>query len=440
MAQSEQAKLLKETIESRRARVAIIGLGHVGLPLATAFASAGFNVTGIDTDLEKVESVRRAESYVPDVPSDLLRNFVHAGLLRATSDYSAAAEADAVIICVPTPLSKTRDPDISYVIEAADGVAANIHRGQLIVLESTTYPGTTEELILPKFEATGLKVGEDFFLAFSPERIDPGNKQYTIANTPKVVSGVTVTCSELAQALYGTIAERVVPVSSTRCAELVKLLENTFRYTNLAMVNELALMCERLGVDVWEVINAAATKPFGFMPFFPGPGLGGHCIPVDPLYLSWKLKTLNYTARFIELASQINASMPGHVVRKIADALNESSKSVKNSKVLILGVAYKKDVADTRESPALEIMKLLIEKGAAVSYADPYVPTLEVEEQMYRSLRLESAILEEFDCAVIVADHSCLDYDMIVRHCKIVVDTRNATRNITSHRSKVRKL
>ncbi len=440
MAQSEQAKVLKEKIESRRARVSVIGLGHVGLPLATAFASAGYNVTGIDTDREKVESVGRAESYVPDIPSDRLKEFVDAGLLKATGDYAAVAQTDAVVICVPTPLSKTRDPDISYVVEAADAVAANIRLGQLIVLESTTYPGTTEELILPKFEATGLKAGEDFFLAFSPERIDPGNKVYTIANTPKVISGVTPQCTELAHALYSTITERVVPVSSTRCAELVKLLENTFRYTNLAMVNELALMCERLGIDVWEVIDAAATKPFGFMPFFPGPGLGGHCIPVDPMYLSWKLKTLNYTARFIELASQINASMPGHVLRKIADGLNESSKSVRSSKILILGVAYKGDVADTRESPAIEIMRLLAEKGAAVSYVDPYVPTLEIDTEIYRSLELDPATLERFDCAVIVADHSCFDYDVIVKHSRLVVDTRNATRNVTGDRSRVRKL
>jgi len=440
MAQSDQAELLKEKIEGRRARVGVVGLGHVGLPLGTAFASAGFNITGIDTDPLKVESIGRAESYVPDVPSERLRQFVDAGLLRATSDYSAVAEADIVIICVPTPLSKTRDPDITYVIEAADAVAANIHEGHLIVLESTTYPGTTEELILPKFEATGLKVGEEFFLAFSPERIDPGNKVYTIANTPKVISGITSQCTELAQTLYSTITERVVPVSSTRCAELVKLLENTFRYTNLAMVNELALICERLGIDVWEVIGAAATKPFGFMPFFPGPGLGGHCIPVDPMYLSWKLKTLNYTARFIELASQINASMPGHVVRKIADGLNESSKSVRSSKILVLGVAYKRDVADTRESPAIEIMRLLAEKGAEVSYIDPYVPTLEIDIEKYCSLELNPATLEQFDCAAIVADHSCFDYDMIVKHSKLVVDTRNATRNVTGDRSKVRKL
>jgi len=440
MSKRKHAELLKEKIGSREAHVSVIGLGHVGLPLSAAFASAGFRVTGVDIDTDKVESVNCGECYIPDVPTEQLTRLAETGSLSAAADYAVLADADTVSICVPTPLSKTRDPDISYVIEAADKVAENMRSGQLVVLESTTYPGTTQELILPKFEATGLRVGEDFFLAFSPERIDPGNKRYSISNTPKVISGVTAGCSELAQTLYSTITEHIVPVSSTKCAELVKLLENTFRYTNLAMVNELALMCERLGVDVWEVIEAAATKPFGFMPFFPGPGLGGHCVPVDPLYLSWKLKTLNYTARFIELASQINASMPGHVVRKIADGLNELSKSVKDSKILILGVAYKRDVGDTRESPAIEVMRILAEKGAVLSYIDPYVPALEIESDVYRSRELDPATLERFDCAVIVADHSCFDYDMIVKCSRLVVDTRNATRNVPGDKSSVMKL
>jgi len=402
--------LLSEKINSRQARVSVIGLGYVGLPLSTEFAAAGFSVTGIDIDADKVESINQGKSYIPDVPSERLSRLTEGGFLTATTDYAALAHVDTVSICVPTPLSKTRDPDISYVVEAADKVAQHIHSGQLVVLESTTYPGTTEELILPKLESTGLRVGQDFFLAFSPERIDPGNKQYAIRNTPKVIAGITGRCSELAQALYGAIVDELVPVSSTRCAEMVKLLENTFRYTNLAMVNELAVVCGTLQVDIWEVIDAAATKPFGFMPFFPGPGLGGHCIPVDPLYLSWKLRTLNSTARFIELASQINAAMPNEVVRKVVDGLNEWSKSVRNSKILILGVAYKKDVGDTRESPALDIMRALSTKGATVSYVDPYVPKLEIEDQLLHSLELDAATLEQFDCAVIVADHSLFNY------------------------------
>jgi UDP-N-acetyl-D-glucosamine dehydrogenase len=440
MAESKFAGLLRAKIDSRQARVGVIGLGYAGLPLSTLFAAAGFQVTGVDTDPDRVERVNRGESYIPDVASEQLTSLSESGSLRATADYAELAELDTISICVPTPLSKTREPDISYVVEAADGVAENVRSGQLIVLESTTYPGTTEEVILPKLQSTGLRVGEDFFLAFSPERIDPGNIDYSIGNTPKVVAGITPKCSELAQTLYGTVIERLVPVSTTRCAEMVKLLENTFRYTNLAMVNELAIMCGRLGVDVWEVIDAAETKPFGFMSFLPGPGLGGHCIPVDPLYLSWKLKTLNYTAQFIELASQINADMPNQVVHTIVDALNEASKSVKDSRILILGVAYKKDVSDTRESPALDIMRALRAKGAILSYIDPFVPQLELEDQMFHSLGLDAETLEQCDCAVIVADHSRFDYDLIVGHSKLVVDTRNATRCVTGDKVNVVKL
>jgi len=440
MAGTKHAEVLKAKIDSRKARVGVIGLGYAGLPLAALFAEAGFRVTGIDTHPDRVESVTRGESYIPDVASQQLKGLSDAGFLSATDDYAALTELDTVSICVPTPLSKTREPDISYVVEAAGGVAENMRSGQLIVLESTTYPGTTEELILPRLQSTGLRVGEEFFLAFSPERIDPGNAEYSVKNTPKVVAGITPKCSELAQDLYGTIIEQLVPVSTTRCAEMVKLLENTFRYTNLAMVNELAIMCGRLGVDVWEVIEAAGTKPFGFMSFFPGPGLGGHCIPVDPLYLSWKLKTLNYTARFIELAGQINADMPNQVLRKIVDALNEASKSVNNSRILILGVAYKKDVSDTRESPALDIMRALLEKGAILSYADPFVPQLELENRTFHSLELDAETLEQFDCAVIVADHSPFDYDLIVSRSKLVVDTRNATGCVTGAKSNVVRL
>ena len=440
MAESKFAGLLRAKIDSRQAQVGVIGLGYAGLPLAALFATAGFRVTGIDTDLDRVERVNRGESYIPDVASEQLTSLSESGSLRATADYAALAELDTISICVPTPLSKTREPDISYVVEAAGGVAENVRSGQLIVLESTTYPGTTEELILPKLQSSGLRVGEGFFLAFSPERIDPGNIDYSIGNTPKVVAGITPKCSELAQTLYGTVIERLVPVSTTRCAEMVKLLENTFRYTNLAMVNELAIMCGRLGVDVWEVIDAAETKPFGFMSFLPGPGLGGHCIPVDPVYLSWKLKTLNYTAQFIELAGQINADMPNQVVHKIVDALNEASKSVKDSRILILGVAYKKDVSDTRESPALDIMRALLAKGAILSYIDPFVPQLELDDQTFRSLGIDAGILEQSDCAVIVADHSRFDYDLIVSHSQVVVDTRNATRCVTGDKSNVVKL
>lgn len=440
MAESKFAGLLRAKIDSRQAQVGVIGLGYAGLPLAALFATAGFRVTGIDTDLDRVERVNRGESYIPDVASEQLTSLSESGSLRATADYAALAELDTISICVPTPLSKTREPDISYVVEAAGGVAENVRSGQLIVLESTSYPGTTEELILPKLQSSGLRVGEGFFLAFSPERIDPGNIDYSIGNTPKVVAGITPKCSELAQTLYGTVIERLVPVSTTRCAEMVKLLENTFRYTNLAMVNELAIMCGRLGVDVWEVIDAAETKPFGFMSFLPGPGLGGHCIPVDPLYLSWKLKTLNYTAQFIELAGQINADMPNQVVHKIVDALNEASKSVKDSRILILGVAYKKDVSDTRESPALDIMRALLAKGAILSYIDPFVPQLELDDQTFRSLGIDAGILEQSDCAVIVADHSRFDYDLIVSHSQVVVDTRNATRCVTGDKSNVVKL
>ncbi len=415
-------------IERARAHslsVAIIGLGYVGLPLAVAFARKGFPVVGIDVDSKKVESLSRGESYIDDVPSEELRLLPD---FRATTDFGALSEADAAIICVPTPLNKTRDPDIRFVMAAGQEVAKYVHPGMLVVLESTTYPGTTEEMLLPMVSHDGeLRVGEDFFLAFSPERIDPGNPVYHVENTPKVVGGVTPACLEVASALYGSVVEHVVPVSSPAAAEMTKLLENTFRAVNIALVNEVALMCDKLGLNVWEVIEAAATKPYGFMKFTPGPGIGGHCIPLDPHYLAWKLKTLNYNARFIQLASEINADMPRYVVGKVTDALNDERKPVNGSRILVLGVAYKKDIGDVRESPALDIIRLLQEKGADVVYNDPHVPELELDGEPLWSVDLTEEALRWSDCVVIVTDHSDYDWDWILRHARLVVDTRNAT-------------
>ena len=414
-----------EKVSNHEATIAVIGLGYVGLPLATAFAKRGFPVIGIDVDGEKVERVNRGESYIEDVPSKELRGLTN---LNATTDFGALSDADAAIICVPTPLSKTRDPDIRFVMAAGQEVAKHVHPGMLVVLESTTYPGTTEEMLLPMVSRNGeLKVGEDFFLAFSPERIDPGNPTYHVENTPKVVGGMTPACLEAASALYGSVVERIVPVSSPAAAEMTKLLENTFRAVNIALVNEVALMCDKLGLNVWEVIEAAATKPYGFMKFTPGPGIGGHCIPLDPHYLAWKLKTLNYNARFIQLASEINADMPHYVVEKVADALNDDRKPVNGSRILVLGVAYKKDIDDVRESPALDIIRLLQEKGADVVYNDPHVPELRLDGEAMRSIELTEEALRWSDCAVIVTDHSDYDWDWILRHAGLVVDTRNAT-------------
>ncbi len=430
---------LLRRIEGREAVVAVIGLGYVGLPLAVAFGEAGFPVVGVDVDRGKVDAVNRGESYVQDVPSEVLAGLVAKGL-RATTDYDALREADAAIICVPTPLGKTKDPDLSYIVAAADAVAQRLHPGMLVVLESTTYPGTTEELILPRLRSAqgqAFEVGRDFFLAFSPERIDPGRKDWTVRNTPKVIGGMTPRCLEVAQALYATAIERVVPVSSPRAAEMVKLLENTFRAVNIALVNEVALMCDRLGLDVWEVIEAAATKPFGFMPFYPGPGLGGHCIPIDPHYLAWKLKTLNYNARFIQLAEEINFGMPQVVLGKIADALNEEGKPLRGARVLLLGVAYKPDVGDVRESPALDLLHLLRAKGADVAYHDPYVPSV-VLDGAEGPVRLERAPLERqtlqwSDCVVIVTPHSTYDWGW-------VVENRNATKGLVANPGRIVKL
>src|SRR5262245_7731942 len=429
-------ELLKK-IADKRVQVGVIGMGYVGLPLAVEIANAGIAVVGIDLDRSKVERINGGISYIPDVPPEAVMKHVQAQLLRAVADFHVIKELDAVIICVPTPLGKTKDPALSMVVSAVDRIAENQRTGQLVVLESTTYPGTTEELILPKLEERGLTVGKDFFLAFSPERVDPGNPSFHTFNAPMVMGGVTRQCLEVATKLYGNFIQRIVPVSSSQTAEMVKLLENTFRSVNIGLVNEMALMCDRLKVDVWEVIEAAATKPFGFMPFQPGPGLGGHCIPIDPLYLSWKLKTLNYRARFIELASEINADMPHYVVNKVNDALNEFGKSVKNSKVLILGVSYKKDIDDLRESPALDIIQLLRQRGAKVMYHDPYVPEIDFEHTQLRSLPLEQG-LTEADCVVVVTNHSSIDYPNVERLAKVVLDTRNAMRGIKS--SKVIKL
>jgi UDP-N-acetyl-D-glucosamine dehydrogenase len=419
---------LREKIAARSLHVGVVGLGYVGLPLAMTFAEAGFHVTGIDIDQQKVDQANRGKSYIPDISSSTLQALIDTKRLHFTNDFAALDDVDAVSICVPTPLRKTRDPDISYIISAIEQVRAHLHAGQLIVLESTTYPGTTDEVVLPELESTGLKVGIDFFLAFSPERIDPGNPHFGTHNTPKIVGGITPTCTELAQAFYGGAIEKVVPVSSARVAEMTKLLENTFRAVNIGLVNEIAIICEKLHINVWEVIEAAATKPFGFMPFFPGPGLGGHCIPVDPHYLSWKLKTLDYTARFIELATEINSSMPHYVVNKISEALNEQRRSFNGATVLVLGVAYKGNVGDVRESPALDIMQALMLRKAVVIYNDEYVPSLTLGNRTLHSQSLTSGLLQAADCVVIVTDHSYYDVPWIVREARCIVDTRNMTR------------
>lgn len=423
---------LKETLlrrlHNREAVIGIVGLGYVGLPLAVEFAAVGFTVIGIDVTQSKVDSINRGESYIPDIPTSQLKPLVESGKLRASSDYAELRAADAVSICVPTPLRKTKDPDMSFVLDSVNSVAAIAHDGMLVVLESTTYPGTTNEIVVPKLEENGLKVGETVFVAFSPERIDPGNKQYGVKNTPKVVGGVTPACTEAVEAYYGSAVENVVTVQNPTTAEMVKLLENTFRAVNIGMVNEMALMCDKLGVDVWEVIRAASSKPFGFMTFYPGPGIGGHCIPVDPHYLSWKLKTLNYNARFIELASEVNTSMPLYVIEKVGDALNDDFKPIRGSKILVMGVAYKRDIDDVRESPALDVIGLLQHRGANVVYHDPYVPQFRGEDNQHiYSVPLTDELLDNADCVVIVTDHSVFDYQNILNRSKLVIDTRHAT-------------
>jgi UDP-N-acetyl-D-glucosamine dehydrogenase len=419
---------LLRKITDKTARVGVIGLGYVGLPLAVEFAKAGFSVTGIDRDPERVEQLNHGTSYIPDVESDEIARRIKENKFRATVDFGVIAEFDTMNICVPTPLRKTKDPDLSYILAAVEMIKKNLRRGQLVILESTTYPGTTQEILLPMLSETGLKVGEDFFLAFSPERVDPGNRSFTTKNIPKVVGGMTPACRELAGALYRQCIEKIVLVSSTQVAELVKLLENTFRSVNIALVNEMALMCHHLDIDVWEVIEAAQTKPFGFMPFYPGPGIGGHCIPVDPGYLSWKAKLNGFDPRLIDLAGQINSRMPHFVANKIGEILNESGKSVKGSRIHLLGVAYKRDIGDTRESPAYDLAKLLLQRGALLTYSDPYVPEFSVNGSCLKETGAHPAVLQSADCTVIVTDHSAFNYTEILEHAQVIFDTRNALR------------
>jgi UDP-N-acetyl-D-glucosamine dehydrogenase len=422
---------LKEKIEARTARVGVVGLGYVGLSLAVELAKAGMAVRGIDLDLERVSLLNRGESYLVDVPADALAPLVGDGRLSASTSFEAAAEADVLIICVPTPLRKTKEPDISFVLAAAEQVAAHLHSPQLVVLESTTYPGTTDEVLLPMLEATGLQRDKDFFLAFSPERVDPGNSQFQTHNIPKVVGGVSDLSTEVAAALYETIIERVHRVSGARVAETAKLLENTFRSVNIALVNEMAQLCYHLGIDSWEVIRAAATKPFGFMAFYPGPGIGGHCIPLDPHYLSWKARLHGFEARFIGLAEEVNSRMPQHVVGLVQEGLNEHGKAVKGSRIMIIGVAYKRDIDDVRESPAIAIIEQLIKKGAIVSYHDPFITHTSVDGAgALSSVELTDKTLADCDCAVIVTDHRNVDYERVVRVAPLIIDTRNVTRGV----------
>jgi UDP-N-acetyl-D-glucosamine dehydrogenase len=424
---------LRQKIENRTAHTGVVGLGYVGLPLAVELAHAGFPVTGIDIDQAKVDALNRGESYIQDIPTAVLKPLVDSGLIKATTDFAAVAGLDTVNICVPTPLRKTKDPDMSYIVSSCASIAKHFHAGMLVILESTTYPGTTDELMLPMFERDDLKVGEHFFLCFSPERVDPGNEKFQTKNIPKVVGGITPACTEVGALFYRQCLDTVVPVGSTRVAEMVKLLENTFRMINIGLVNEIALMCDRMGINVWEVIDAAATKPFGYMPFYPGPGLGGHCIPIDPFYLSWKTKQAGIEARFIELAGYINGSMPHFVVDKIQNALNDHAKPLKGSRILILGVAYKRGIDDVRESPALDIIHLLGKRGAIVSYSDPFVPSLRADGVVgaMDSVDVEKAAAEA-DCVVIVTDHKSFEYSKIVAGAKLIVDTRNALKGQVS--------
>jgi len=429
--------LLLKRIEDRKATVAIIGLGYVGLPLAVEFAKGGFKVIGYDVSERVCRSLMEGRSHIQDVSSADVAKLVKQGLFEATTDESRLKEADAISIAVPTPLVKTRDPDMSYVIAAADAVCRTAHKGLLVVLESTTYPGTTREVLLPALSKLGLTVGEDVFLAFSPERVDPGNPKYHTKNTPKVVGGITPACTELATALYAAVIDTVVPVTTTEAAELVKLLENTFRSVNIGLVNEMAIVCDKLGVDVWEVIDAAATKPFGFMKFTPGPGIGGHCIPLDPHYLAWKMRTLNYKTRFIDLASEINSQMPAYVVAKVAQALNEERKPVNGSRVLVVGVAYKPDIDDIRESPALDVMRLLEADGAEVVFYDPFIPSYREDGHSRSGVELTAAELQRADAVVIVTNHRAIDYQMLMDHASLVVDSRNAMARTIKTRARV---
>jgi UDP-N-acetyl-D-glucosamine dehydrogenase len=410
----------------RSAVFGVVGLGYVGLPLAVEIAHAGYRVLGFDVNAAVARAINAGRSHIRDVPGDRLKGFVDGGRIRATTDLSRLADADVISICVPTPLSKTRDPDVSFVLAAADSVGGVVRAGHVVILESTTYPGTTRELLMPRLQREGLEVGRDVFLAFSPERVDPGNPKWGTRNTPKVVGGVTPACNRVALALYRPVFEQLVPVSSPEAAELVKLLENTFRSVNIGLVNEMAIVCDKLGVNVWEVIDAAATKPFGFMRFTPGPGLGGHCIPIDPHYLAWKMRSLNYKTRFIEVAGEVNSEMPVFWVRKVADRLNEQAKALRGSRVFVIGVAYKKDIDDLRESPALDIIRLLHQQGAQVRYHDPFIAALDEDGEHLESVPLTAAEVAASDCVVVVTDHSGLDYAMIARCARALVDTRNA--------------
>jgi UDP-N-acetyl-D-glucosamine dehydrogenase len=424
---------LRRKIETHQAHVGVVGLGYVGLPLVVEFAHAGFCVTGIDVQQSKVDAINRGESYVQDVPTAALTPLVKAGKVKATADFSVVKDLDTINICVPTPLRKTKDPDMSFIVNACQEIAKFFHPGTLVILESTTYPGTTDELMLPMFEEAGLKVGQDFFMCFSPERVDPGNPKYQTKNIPKVVGGITPACTDIGALFYRQALDTVVPVGSTRVAEMVKLLENTFRMINIGLANEIALMCDRMGINVWEVIDAAATKPFGFMPFYPGPGLGGHCIPIDPFYLSWKTKQAGIEARFIELAGYINGQMPHFVVDKIQNALNDHTKPLKGSRVHVMGVAYKRDIDDVRESPALDIIHLLGRRGALISYSDPFVPQIHADGIDMRAIDPDAGV-GQADCVVIVTDHKKFDYAKLVRDARLIVDTRNALKGIESEK------
>jgi UDP-N-acetyl-D-glucosamine dehydrogenase len=437
------AKQLKSIIEKHAAKIGVIGLGYVGLPLAVEKGKVGFPVIGFDINEQRVKKVNDADNYIKDVKDEELTALVKKGLITATTDFSRLAECDVVIICVPTPLTITRDPDISYIEASTAEIAKNLRSGQLVTLESTTYPGTTQEVILPILEKTGFKVGKDFFLAFSPERVDPGNKRFTTKNTSKVVGGVTPVCLEIAYTLYNQTIVNVVPVSSPAAAELTKVFENTYRAVNIALVNELMLLCDRMGIDIWEVVEAAGTKPFGIQTFYPGPGVGGHCIPIDPFYLTWKAREYDFHTRFIELAGEINVEVSYYVINKVIQALNGENKSLKDAKILVLGVAYKKDIDDVRESPALKIIELLRQRGANITYHDPYIPVIEPHGGSnihLECVELSDDTLEKADCVLILTDHSSLDYEQVVSRSKLIVDTRNATKNVKQEREKIFKI
>lgn len=434
---------LKKKIEAHKALIGVIGLGYVGLPLAVEKGKVGFSVLGFDINAERVAQVNAGDNYIGDVKDEELKELAEKGILKATTDFSQLADCDVIIICVPTPLTITRDPDISYMKAAAEQIGCYIRPGQLITLESTTYPGTTEEIILPILQATGLQVGKDFFLAFSPERVDPGNKRFTTKNTSKVVGGVTPSCLEISYTLYGQTILNIVPVSSPAAAELTKVFENTYRSVNIALVNEMMLLCDRMGLDVWEIVDAAATKPFGIHTFYPGPGVGGHCIPIDPFYLTWKAREYDFHTRFIELAGEINVEVSYYVVNKVYRALNQVNKSVKDANILVLGVAYKKDIDDVRESPALIIIERLRREGANITYHDPYIPEIQPHggsKINLRSIDLTPEALAAADGVLIITDHSNIDYDQVVQHAQLVVDTRNATKNVQNHREKIYKI